>query len=179
MDWTEKKAKEAEKFLRKIAEFVGADPITETWSLGPQFIVPQELVDALANDLNTSLALTLVRKYLKEGKKAELRGSLWLLGFDEQNLIDKFHSFKASASSETQIAGYVSTARTQEGGFELAKLGEKLEALRATAMETKDFAPVDALKSALMEAGVEVRMSKAGVELLPGAGFDAAKLEGL
>jgi cysteinyl-tRNA synthetase len=30
-----------------------------------------------------------------------------------------------------------------------------------------------------MDAGVEVRMSKAGVELLPGAGFDATKLEGL
>ena len=36
-----------------------------------------------------------------------------------------------------------------------------------------------ATKAALIEAGVEVRMSKAGVELLPGAGFDAAKLEGL
>ena len=46
-------------------------------------------------------------------------------------------------------------------------------------MVSKDFAAVDALKSALTAAGVEVRMSKAGVELLPGPGFDAAKLEGL
>ena len=46
-------------------------------------------------------------------------------------------------------------------------------------METKDFAGVDALKSALLAAGVEVRMSKAGVELVPGSGFDPAKLEGL
>jgi cysteinyl-tRNA synthetase len=46
-------------------------------------------------------------------------------------------------------------------------------------METKDFAPVDALKSALIEAGVEVRMSKAGVELVPGPGFDPSKLEDL
>ena len=46
-------------------------------------------------------------------------------------------------------------------------------------METKDFSEVDRLKTALIDAGVEVRMSKAGVELLPGAGFDAAKLEGL
>ena len=180
MDWTEKKAKEAEKFLRKVAEFLAADPNTEDCNLGPDLIAPQELVDALANDLNTSLALTLVRKYLKEEKKAELRGSLQLLGFDEQSLIDNLHSFKASASSEVQLAGVVSAARTQEeGGLELAHLGRKLTDLRATAMETKDFAPVDALKTALMDAGVEVRMSKAGVELLPGAGFDAAKLEGL
>ena len=46
-------------------------------------------------------------------------------------------------------------------------------------MVSKDFAAVDALKSALTAAGVEVRRSKAGVELLPGPGFDAAKLEGL
>jgi cysteinyl-tRNA synthetase len=46
-------------------------------------------------------------------------------------------------------------------------------------METKNFAPVDALKSALLAAGVEVRMSKTGVELVPGPDFDPAKLEGL
>ena len=46
-------------------------------------------------------------------------------------------------------------------------------------METKDFSKVDELKSSLVEAGVEVRMSKDSVELLPGPGFDPAKLEGL
>ena len=51
--------------------------------------------------------------------------------------------------------------------------------MRQKAIETKDFAPVDALKSALTAAGVEVRMSKAGVELLPGPGFDPEKLRGL
>jgi cysteinyl-tRNA synthetase len=35
-------------------------------------------------------------------------------------------------------------------------------------MVSKDFSAVDALKSALIAAGVEVRMSKAGVELVPG-----------
>jgi cysteinyl-tRNA synthetase len=43
-------------------------------------------------------------------------------------------------------------------------------------MQTKDFSQVDALKTMLLDAGVEVRMSKAGVELIAGAGFDAAKL---
>jgi phosphatidylserine synthase len=36
-----------------------------------------------------------------------------------------------------------------------------------------------AYRWALTEAGVEVRMSKAGVELAPRPGFDAAKLEEL
>ena len=37
----------------------------------------------------------------------------------------------------------------------------------------------DRLKSALIDAGVEVRMSKAVVELIAGPKFDASKLEGL
>ena len=46
-------------------------------------------------------------------------------------------------------------------------------------METKDFSKVDRLKAAYIEAGLEVRMSKTGVELVPGPGFDPAKLEDL
>ena len=59
----------------------------------------------------------------------------------------------------------------------VAHLAQKAAGVRAEAMQSKDFAEVDRLKAALVAAGVEVRMSKAGVELVPGAGFDAAKLE--
>ena len=52
-----------------------------------------------------------------------------------------------------------------------------LETARATAMQSKDFLHVDWIKAMLTAAGVEVRMSKAGVDLLPNAGFDAKKLE--
>ena len=62
---------------------------------------------------------------------------------------------------------------------DLSDFADRLAALRETAMQTKDFSTVDAMKTGLTEAGVEVRMSKTGVELVPGAGFDAAKLEGL
>ena len=64
-------------------------------------------------------------------------------------------------------------------GFDLSGLAARLAEIRVTAMETKDFSEVDRLKAALVAAGVEVRMSKAGVELVPGAGFDASALEGL
>jgi cysteinyl-tRNA synthetase len=61
----------------------------------------------------------------------------------------------------------------------LDSLLSQFTALRLAAMASKDFSAVDALKSALIAAGVEVRMSKAGVELVPGPGFDPAKLETL
>lgn len=43
-------------------------------------------------------------------------------------------------------------------------------------MAAKDFSAVDALKAAPTEAGVEVRMSKTGVELIAGPRIDAGKL---
>ena len=65
------------------------------------------------------------------------------------------------------------------GGWDrvdLSAWADELGALRAAAMASKDFAAVDAMKAALVAAGVEVRMSKAGIDLAPAAGFDAAKL---
>jgi cysteinyl-tRNA synthetase len=61
----------------------------------------------------------------------------------------------------------------------LSKLEQQLYSIRETAMQTKDFSEVDRLKSALIYAGVEVRMSKAGVELIAGSNFDPSKLEAL
>ena len=64
-------------------------------------------------------------------------------------------------------------------GEDLPQLQSKFEKLRMEAVISKDFSNVDALKSALTAAGVEVRMSKAGVELFPGPTFDPTKLKAL
>ena len=58
-----------------------------------------------------------------------------------------------------------------------SQLKKKLVGLRADAMKTKDFSKVDAFKAELLAAGAEVRMSKEGVEIVPGPDFDPAKLE--
>ncbi|CUH84801.1 cysteine--tRNA ligase [Thalassovita mediterranea] len=169
MDWTEKKAKEAEATLRKWRGLSNAASKNGTPA--------QVVVDALADDLNTSLALTELghmAKSMLQRQRSEV----------EQTEID---DFAASARLLGLLLDDAEMGKWVFGGAvdqllvnqHLNELAEKLVSLRATAMETKDFAPVDALKTALMDAGVEVRMSKAGVELLPGAGFDAAKLEGL
>ena len=61
-------------------------------------------------------------------------------------------------------------------GVDLSIYADHLKVLRTKAMAAKDFSAVDALKTALTAAGVEVRMSKAGVELLPGPGFNPDNL---
>ncbi len=147
MDWTEKKRSEAETTLRNWRGLVAG---VETGA------VDQELIDTLADDLNTAGAIA--RLYvLAKGDAAVFKASAEFMGFLTDALGD--------------------WAKVDD--VDLSPLADKLAALRTAAMETKDFSAVDAMKNALMEAGVEVRMSKAGVELLPAAGFDAAKLEGL
>lgn len=182
MDWTKEKAEQAEKMLRKIAEFLGGDTLSRPWVDTRFATPPQEVVDALANDLNTSQALTLVGEYLKKEDEFKLVGALKLLGFDTDQLKEKFSPFSFNAFDNGVASGH----RIRSYGMQsddlsdlLARLGNELQSRRVTALASKDFAPVDVLKSALTAAGVEVRMSKVGVELLPGPGFDAAKLEGL
>jgi cysteinyl-tRNA synthetase len=182
MDWTEKKREEAEKTLRKIGEFLGRDPLSKPRVNIHPVRPPEEFLDALANDLNTSLALTLVGKYLKQEQESKLISSLFLLGFDRVSLIEKFSPFSAGARDNGITKGtHVSIhgEPTELEAVDLTKLSQRLFDLRATAMETKDFSQVDAMKNALTAAGVEVRMSKEDVKLVPGAGFDASKLEGL
>ncbi len=119
--------------------------------------VPSEaVVAALADDLNTAGAIADLHALAAAGDAAGLKASAGLMGL-----------------LEDQMGGWA------EAGLDLAPYAARLAALREVAMQSKDFAPVDAMKAALLAAGVEVRMSKAGVEVLPGPGFDAAKLEGL
>ena len=58
-------------------------------------------------------------------------------------------------------------------------IANKLLDARSLAKQTKDFSEVDRIRSILTEAGVEVRMGKESVDLIPGPDFDPAKLEAL
>ena len=149
MDWTAEKAREAEATLRKWYA------LAEQAADGAEPYAP--VVDALASDLNTHEALAELHQLAHAEDMATLRASLQFLG----------------------LMGEAAPAWASAGADLLSGWAERLSAARGRAMETKDFAEVDRLKNALTDAGVEVRMSKAGVELLPAAGFDAARLEAL
>lgn len=114
------------------------------------------VVEALSDDLNTAGAIAVLHDLAREGDAAGLKASAGMLGLLEDHM-----------------------GSWTEAGVDLAPWAARLASLREAAMLSKDFAPVDAMKANLLAAGVEVRMSKAGVELMPGPGFDAAKLEAL
>ena len=181
MDWTEAKAKEAEGILRKIAAFLERDAFSKPWVIIYNAKPPEEIVEALSSDLNTSLALTLVAKYLKNEQEAHLCASLRLLGFDLDSLTKRFAGFRFSAhENEYVVSTGMRSWGNQTSSYEkLQMLGDELFRMRKQAMQTKDFAEVDAKKKALTDAGVEVRMSNDGVALSPGPNFDPTKLESL
>jgi cysteinyl-tRNA synthetase len=147
MDWTAQKAKDAEKTLRKWRAMSAG--------IEPASRAAPEVLACLADDLNTAGAIAVLHKLAAQGDAAGLMAGADMLGL----LL-------------TDMGAWVEVK-----GMDLNVYGTALEVTRAAAMQTKDFSDVDRIKSMLMAAGVEVRMSKAGVDLLPSAGFDAAKLE--
>ncbi len=163
MDWTEKKRAEAEKTLdywQRLTLTCEPTPLSE-------FIPAAEIVDAVADDLNTHLALVYLRSLTDQPQKL-LDNARWL-----------------GLLSDAQREDHRARVATYEMGHgkapssELASLASSLDLARNKAKLSKDYSEVDALKASLLAAGVEVRMSKDGVELVPGPSFDPAKLEAL
>ncbi|MEP2781058.1 MAG: cysteine--tRNA ligase [Pseudoruegeria sp.] len=149
MDWTEKKANEAAATLRKWRALTDGVEAAASASV--------DVIAALADDLNTAGAITVLHGLASKGSAAELKASAAMLGL----LGDTMGAWAVSAD------------------VDLSAMAEQLETARASAMENKDFSEVDRLKTALIAAGVEVRMSKSGVDLVAGPDFDATKLEGV
>ena len=179
MDWTDKKAKEAEVTLRKAARLFSSTPFPKSWLNTSDVEAPKEFVEALANDLNTSLALTFIRKYLKEGDKLKLASSLELLGFNLDSLITSFANLELSSTEDEYVKSSASLPYGEAMDSTLLELANRLLTSRKQAMQTRDFTSVDALKLALMNAGVSVQMSKDNVVLEPTTRFDKSKLENL
>jgi len=138
-----------------------AEAVLRKWYALTRDVEPGALsgavVAALSDDLNTAGALAELHKLAGAGDAPGLLASARLMGI----LTEEFGTW----------------ARAEGGNLD--GFADMLVKARSAAMQSKDFSQVDRLKSALIDAGVEVRMSKDGVELVPGAGFDAAKLEAL
>lgn len=161
MDWTAKKADEAKRTLEHwMLVTLECEPTP-----AEKVVIDSKMLDALGDDLNTHLALTYLRALQHQPQK--LLDHARFLGFLSDNERENYRKFDQAYSLGSGSS------------LELANLGRKLDEIRKVAMQTKDFSEVDRLKTALIDAGVEVRMSKAGVKLIAGPNFDPSKLEAL
>ena len=147
MDWTSKKAEDAAKTLRK----------WRTLSVGiePASRAAPDLLACLSDDLNTAGAIGVLHQMAAQGDAANLLAGAKMMGL----LLPQMGDWAAVVA------------------VDLSAYATALETAWVAAMQSKDFSHVDWIKAMLTAAGVEVRMSKAGVDLLPNAGFDAKKLE--
>ncbi|WP_146345546.1 cysteine--tRNA ligase [Falsiphaeobacter marinintestinus] len=124
-----------------------------TSGIEPAASAAPAVIAALGDDLNTPGALTELHRLAGDGAAADLLASARVMGLLTEDL-----------------GAWVAPVA------DLSVFAERLSATREAAMLSKDFSEVDRLKSAYLDAGLEVRMSKAGVDLVPGAGFDMDKL---
>ena len=171
MDWTEKKRAEAEATLTKWKEmtsvFTHSEDLIEQVEETP---VPESVIAAVADDLNTSLAIAEMHKIAKAARtsdeaRMQLASAMTFFEFDWKQRWT--HSFGTSIE------------KILSNPVDLERYENLLVAERKSAFETGDFSTVDRIRTLLLKAGVEVRMTKTSVELDTTDAFDPSKLEGL
>ena len=118
-------------------------------------LVSQLALESIADDLNTAGAIAELHALASRGEADKLKATAGVLGL----LQDQMGAWATSV--------------------DLSPWETKLTKAREKAMESKDFAQVDRLKSSLIAAGIDVRMSKSKVELVPLAGFHLDRLKDL
>jgi len=167
MDWTEKKAEEAKTELCKwfrMTQGYGPDPY------GQASIVPR-----LADDLNTSEALTRMRMLADQGENEQLR---WALDF--MGLVPSSDWFEEKNS--TSMDGGLSVGVSWTGTIPNDQVEAVMKVVHAyaKARQVKDYEIADHLRKMATKAGIKLSVLKdrdAQGEIL--SDFDPTKLEGL
>jgi cysteinyl-tRNA synthetase len=149
MDWTERKAHEATRILRKWREATAEVETSEH--------IAESVLVALSDDLNTAGAIAELHFLFREGRYSELKSAASLLGLLFSDMGDW-------------------VARP---GIALEALQEKLTALREIALESKNFEALDAFRAKLVAAGISVSITKSGIILAAGPEVDLRAVEAL
>ncbi|MFZ5962969.1 cysteine--tRNA ligase [Thalassococcus sp. BH17M4-6] len=162
MDWTEKKAREAEATLRKWRRLVDGVEATD---------VPDEIVLALSDDLNTAGAIAEMHKLANSGDRAGLRSAGSLLGL----FGDELAGWKWQKVEKTDgVIQFVGDGDETYGSLARA-VAQKWHDLRIA----KNYDHADELKTRAADAGLVLSALKGAVQAEKVAGFDPVKLEAL
>jgi cysteinyl-tRNA synthetase len=174
MDWNENEKSAAVVHLEKWNR-IKRHRLSDPHQSFDGSLVDPEVLEAVSDDLNTPAAMARIFQMA-----TRLYGSQ-NLKIDSDETVAFFHSlaFLGFKNLDTQQHSRHQAVEKAWIDVSLQVLKERLQALRTDGMQSKDFSAVDALKSALLAAGVEVQMTKAGVDLVPGASFDPDKFEAI
>ena len=131
LDFTKSKLIEAENLINKLSDFINKNKNEK------QDENIDEFKNALCDDLNTPLAISIMWKYQKEKQIGKLLKSIELLGFDIKN------------SDKSQIPQ------------EIKELAEK----RNQAKVEKNFAESDKIRNKIKQLGYEIKDTPNGYEI--------------
>ena len=171
MDWTEARRAEAELTLRKwygILHGHGFGPnLIRALKADGQWRADEEFLGVLANDLNTSGAISRLHVLAKGKTATALAGFAYgmeMLGLiRDWAAIPQFDGGEAGPEVTQAVAARV----------------DALLAERASARAAKDWARADEVRDLLTAAGVQVTDVGGQASWAPGPDFDAARLGGL
>ena len=149
LDWTENKVEESQKLQKKWEKLVA------NCEFG---VISEKVLNAVADDLNTPLALSEMHKLAKSGNVKDLKASGGFLGLFDNPISHK---------SETILPDEVQNLIT-----ELLKE-------RADARFRKDYAKADKLRDGFVKAGLIISDTENGIDWELGENFDLKKLEAL
>ena len=190
MDWTQDKAEQAERVLRRWRDITQESKPSEP---GP------EVRSFLCDDLNTAGALDFLQH---QGQAIfQMAGKSWEkveVTASNSKLRQTISEFVASANllglllpklggwRKPKIIGHgsvllggVTQFSSGSVGWTLSALSTHMANLRVIAMQTKDYSELDRFKAFLTTVGVEVRMTSGSIELVPSSRFDESMLEAL
>ncbi|MBI6629913.1 cysteine--tRNA ligase [Pontibaca salina] len=177
MDLSAKRRQEAAVAVADFARILGRDGVETLNEL--EFGEPlPAVVNFLADDLDSVSAINAVReaganlprdRTQKQDRIRALYSSQVLLGFD----LKKSNTAIDVAYNADKTAKAVRSAISEV--LDLPELLSRLEEARAK----KDYAQADRLRDGLVNAGVEVNITKEGVEAVRLPHFDPAKLDAL
>jgi len=175
-DLTEMRLKNASVILMEICENLAKYEDGDLLKTRPSEPIPAFL-EHLCKDLDVSGALAELRVRLMNKQKLRVsrefieaaQASLLMLGLDLVRYPPTLDFLRAKGKF----------APSSELEKRLEEIEEKISELREEAASSKDFSKVDALKSNLLDAGLEVRISKSGSNVIRTPSFSPAKLEAL
>ena len=149
LDWTENKVEESQKLQKKWEKLVA------NCESG---VISEKVLNAVADDLNTPLALSEMHKLAKSGNVKDLKASGSFLGLFDNPILHKFETILTD---------------------ELQNLITELLKERADARFRKDYAKADKLRDGFVKAGLIISDTENGIDWELGENFDLKKLEAL
>ena len=157
LDLTDRALDEAEKTLKKWRRMFDAELIS---SDGLRIFtgVEEAVFDALADDLNTPKAISVLHEAVRNGKASDLTSGAELMGLLSHEMSDWVWDEPISKNPQND-----------------ALINHKLNQ-RAIAKSERNFAKADAIRDALIAAGVEIKDTPQGAEWSLTPTFDPAKL---